>query len=342
MLLSHPAADLRETHIPLHRLVVHNFQVLLRGLSTSFMDGDPDERKTFQNRINKLLLKFDEGCSAEDLDPFITEALYALNEYHHHVSADFKKLIAELRAMLCAMTDTLIFLSASSAASVKQLNLVESKLQQLATVPDAQKTRTLVEECLFLVRSEANHAQNNAASKIATLQADVQRLASHVDTAASEQSNHDKLTLLPNRSEAEKAIVERVCQGDDLVCALFVIDSMVSINNRFGRAAGDDILRKFAQYIAQTLGGVTLFRWTGPAFLAIFDPGLGPLVCEGRSKRVASFRLEENFEKGNRSVLMVVSCSLHLERISPKSPPEVAIKRMEEFISAHWSVNTAA
>ncbi len=346
MLLSRPlnlnASPDFQTRIPLHRLVVHNLQVLLRGLASSSLEGDPEERQIFRNRINRILLSFDEGCSAEDLDSLITETLFALSEYHRHVGADFQKLIAELRTMLCAMTDTLIFLSASSAGSVKQLNLVESKLQQLATVPDAEKTRSLVEECLVLVRSEANHAQNHNAVKLAALQAEVDRLVTHVNSADSDTSAHDKVTLLPNRADAETAITERVCNGEEFVSALFVVDSMVSINNRFGRAAGDDILRKFAQYIAQTLGGATLYRWTGPAFLALFDSKLSPIIAEGRAKRVASFRLEENLEKGNRTILMVVSCSLHLDRLSAKTPPESAIRRIEEFVAAHWSNNHVA
>jgi len=345
LVLSHPSTlnspQEFQTRIRLHRLVVHNLQVLLRGIASSSLESDPEERQVFRNRINRVLLSFDEGCFAEDLDSLITETLFALNEYHRHVGADFQKLIAELRAMLCAMTDTLIFLSASSAGSVKQLNLVESKLQQLATVTDAEKARSLLEECLCLVRSEANHAQSHTAVKLASLQAEVDRLVNHVNSAGSDQSSHDKVTLLPNRADAETAINERVCRGEEFVSALFVVDSMVSINNRFGRAAGDDILRKVAQYIAQTLGGATLYRWTGPAFLALFDCKLIPVICEGRAKRVASFRLEESLEKGDRTVLMVVSCSLHLDRLSSKHPPETVIRRIEEFVAAHWSNNTS-
>jgi diguanylate cyclase (GGDEF)-like protein len=84
----------------------------------------------------------------------------------------------------------------------------------------------------------------------------------------------DDLTGLPNRRHMKEVLAEeekRHRKGSNTLClALLDIDHFKSINDTYGHAAGDDILRGFAQQIKGMLRlDDVLARWGGEEFLMV-------------------------------------------------------------------------
>ena len=102
-------------------------------------------------------------------------------------------------------------------------------------------------------------------------------------------AHHDPLTELSNRAHfqdsVDRAIAERK-QGSGLAVALFDLDGFKEINDAFGHAAGDEVLRTVSQRLLANVAGVDLVaRLGGDEFAIMFrskadEESLDPLMNE--------------------------------------------------------------
>lgn len=322
-----------ERRISLPTEIIDHLQILIRGIALHAIEGDPADLKQLRLRMSAIADTLTGDSSPDDLLVGIGKTLRALEEYNGRSAHLFKGQVEELRGMLSTMTATVMFITSSSDASVKQLSTIEAKLQRAATLEDTRQVKSYMTDCLTLVRQESLRLQTEARTKINALKNDVDRLSSRLK-AVSTEDTQDPVTGLPARSAAEEAIADRIGEGREFLAALFVLDRMASINGRFGRLVGDDILVSGAGILAQKLPGTTLYRWSGPAFVAVFDPVVGLAQAETRAGQAAAMRLEKNIEAGNRSVLIVITASCHLQRVSGQIAPDAVFRNMDTFMAS--------
>lgn len=113
-------------------------------------------------------------------------------------------------------------------------------------------------------------------------------------------ATRDELTQIHNRRHMAELMAIEVRRhersGDPMCVALLDIDLFKSINDRFGHAAGDKVLQRFAA-VAQDVLRVTdlLGRWGGEEFLVLLPdtaPHLAPVALERLRQKLA----DENFD----------------------------------------------
>jgi diguanylate cyclase (GGDEF)-like protein len=98
----------------------------------------------------------------------------------------------------------------------------------------------------------------------------------------------DGLTGLANRRRAESALDEEIVRasrlGGDLTLAILDIDHFKEVNDRYGHAAGDSVLKELALVLNQSLREIdTAGRWGGEEFALILpgtDADGGVRLCE--------------------------------------------------------------
>lgn len=157
------------------------------------------------------------------------------------------------------------------------------------------------------LRTRANRllAEKNA-------EIDVQREAlARANSLLHRLSNADDLTGLDNRRGLRRRIApERpgpLQQAPSLV-VLIDLDRFKQINDRFGHAAGDRVLSRFADVLRDVAGpGDVLARWGGEEFLWLVagaEAGALAEICDRLLERVRAAR----FEIEDRSI--AVTCSL--------------------------------
>jgi diguanylate cyclase (GGDEF)-like protein/PAS domain S-box-containing protein len=100
----------------------------------------------------------------------------------------------------------------------------------------------------------------------------------------------DTLTGIPNRRAAEARAKEVRRRGHMTSVALFDIDHFKRVNDTFGHAKGDEVLRAVAStLVLQACGSDLIARWGGEEFVAIIGadmPGAAAL-CERAREAVA-------------------------------------------------------
>jgi diguanylate cyclase len=88
---------------------------------------------------------------------------------------------------------------------------------------------------------------------------------------ARENALRDPLTCLPNRRALEEAYAAQTASGAPLCIAVCDVDHFKSVNDRFGHAVGDRVLKAIAEALAQSCNGHLVARYGGEEFAVLFS-----------------------------------------------------------------------
>jgi diguanylate cyclase len=108
--------------------------------------------------------------------------------------------------------------------------------------------------------------------KLAETCMETERLRHDLD-AARDDASRDALTNLPNRRAIDGQIKIMLGEKQNLAVAFCDIDHFKAINDRFGHAVGDRVLKSVAETLAQTVDPNTVARYGGEEFVVLF-PGM--------------------------------------------------------------------
>jgi diguanylate cyclase (GGDEF)-like protein len=196
----------------------------------------------------------------------------------------------------------------------------------------AMRRAQAVQTQVLLIRQEVQHAMARAAHAHAHAQAAQERAQgleqeqlrlrerlARTEPAAME----DLLTRLANRRHAEHALPLLMARTElePLALALLDIDHFKRVNDQFGHAVGDRVLRDFGALLRQQLRGADLLaRWGGEEFVVV-------LTGEG-ARRAAQImdrlkRAVENhpWHRLSEGLALTTSVGLTLQHPSETPPP---------------------
>jgi diguanylate cyclase (GGDEF)-like protein len=308
-------------------------QILIRGIALHSIESQPEDFAELQRRMANIAATLNPESAPDDVLAAIGGTLRALDEYNRKAESVFKSQVEELRSMVAATADTLQFLVSSSEMSVKQLSFVESQLQLAKGLDDLRQLKTYTAACLHLVRRESTRLQTETTEKVVALKSDVERLSTRLKMAVVKESQ-DPVTGLPARAAAEQAMENSISDGKPCVAALFLLDRLAFINARFGHEVGDDMVMSCAQMLAKKLSGAKLYRWSGPAFVALFDPLVAPAEAENRARLAAVQQMEKNVDSDQRVLMVVVSLSCHVQHISAQTNAAELFRKLDSSMIA--------
>ena len=101
--------------------------------------------------------------------------------------------------------------------------------------------------------------------------------------AARHAADHDTLTGLPNRGAAEREMRRRQARGEPTYVALLDLDGFKRVNDTYGHACGDELLRVVATRLAKAVAaGGFAARFGGDEFLMLL-PAVGEAMSAASS-----------------------------------------------------------
>lgn len=87
---------------------------------------------------------------------------------------------------------------------------------------------------------------------------------------ARDNARRDPLTGLPNRRAFEEAFAAQVEMGDGMCVALCDVDHFKGVNDRFGHAVGDRVLKTIAEALTESCPAQLVARYGGEEFAILF------------------------------------------------------------------------
>jgi GGDEF domain-containing protein len=328
-------------------------QLALKGISLHTVEANESDLTKFRQEVSTISGKLGERSSAEDIETAVGFVTRAAAGYNRIAARITQAHVQELQAMLAMMTQTITFLSDSSKTGIEQLHVVERSLRKASSIGDVRMLRAKLDDCLTLVRSESNRLRAESQARIAALQEGVERTANHMRSAGlaspeepaprpRERVAHldDPLTGFEGRGAAEELIAANLTQNRDFVVALFLVDTFGRVSGRFGSETGDEVLLLVAQHVEEQLATRSLFRWSGPAVVAILETEPSFDAVEQQMKQIASKRFEKTIDNDGRLVLLPITCSVMVEKVSAGDSPDDVTRNLDRFVSTHAGEET--
>jgi GGDEF domain-containing protein len=141
---------------------------------------------------------------------------------------------------------------------------------------------------------------------------------------------------LSDRSAAEQSIAREIEVAKDCVCGVFLVNRLASISARFGRAIGDEVMLLVAERLMQHLpAGAAIFRWSESALVALAEVVGNISEVTRRYARAASTSLEKNIETEHRFVMVPITLSFTLKRLSGSCSPSDTFTELDRFVSVN-------
>lgn len=119
--------------------------------------------------------------------------------------------------------------------------------------------------------------------------------------AARDDATRDALTNLPNRRAVDREMQTLINQGARITVAFCDVDNFKGINDRFGHAVGDRVLKAVAETLQEVLQPHTVARFGGEEFVALMadlDEEAAFVMVEKARQAVAlrNFRVRDTDE----------------------------------------------
>ena len=212
----------------------------------------------------------------------------------------------QLRTLLASVGQTVSQICSASEECGTRLDQIEEEIEAAEGIEGIRVLRFRLEESLQSLRTETRRQREELAQIFARLQKQVE--AAQAADRDEKGPEVDKVSGFQTRETAERLMASAIQRGGGLCYAtLFVVDRLHLINAQFGYSTGDRILREVGDHLRSSLlPADQLFRWTGPAFLAVIERGEEPVEVEADVQRLAAERLEATVQIGNGSVRLPI------------------------------------
>ncbi|HTA72578.1 MAG TPA: diguanylate cyclase [Bryobacteraceae bacterium] len=308
--------------------------LFLQGIALQAVEGEKSDYDRFRSNIDEFARKITPELPMPELLLAVGGALQTMEDYNRRTSQVIRRQNSELQNMVSMLTQTVITIGSSGESSVAKLQDIEKSIERTRMLEDMQLLKLRLGECLEAVREEALRQKTDGQNTLATLKKDLESSRERVGSVAPAATvDLDAATGLPSKKEAMEAIQTAVAAPRNKFLAIAVVSRVQAVNARFGYAIGDRVLAAFAEHFRANLGGNDqLFRWHGPALVAVMEREDRIEKVRTEIRRFAEAKLEKTVEVGNRTILLPVSASWSIFPVAP--PLEELLKKMEAFTAA--------
>lgn len=310
--------------------------LLLEAIRLHAVEADPSDLERFQAEVAELDRRLETAPHPEDALIVAGEAIKALEAYNHRAGRLIRAQVIELRQMVAVLTAGLERLAAGNERSIANLRDIGRRVERVTSIEDIRLLKARLSECVRELEQEAVRHREESARLISHLKTEVGRLSG----AADRELRFDPVTGLPGRPEAERAIEAACAEGRHAYAVVFVLERLALVNKRFGYAAGDQLLRALAARLRSFVRpGEAIFRWSGPAFVALLEREASEAVLEREVRHFASQRQEEFIEAQGRDGLLPLAASWAVVPIFRCATGELVASKIDRFVASESEVS---
>lgn len=311
---------------PATSLADNILEVVRRGLiGFDFLESEREALPTsvegvewaeLEQTLTRLLAALYEKCESamverEELTEVVGEIWNRLEDVDHALSEDenrghrARESVAELHAGISGdvrhIKGRVVELDDLAAMREEVTHGLDRMVERVTTFREAQETELLA----------ALNRNRLLRSKSRTLEGQVQALRHRLEQARNE-AIQDKLTGLPNRAAFEeyRERLPRELEASGTASVLiWDIDHFKAINDEYGHAAGDKVLRAVAEILAEHVREPDFIaRFGGEEFVMILP--VDPETAHARANRIREAVRELVVRAGTTRVQVTISAGL--------------------------------
>lgn len=139
----------------------------------------------------------------------------------------------------------------------------------------------------------------------------------------------DPLSNLPNRTALRVDIEQFTQSGEEVALAMFDLDGFKQINDHFGHAEGDELIKQFALLLQELVAGEAhCYRLGGDEFAAVTKGPVAGTILEGLSRKILE-RLQTPIQVGERELAIGASIGLAHSTADLRLDPSELVRRAD-------------
>jgi diguanylate cyclase (GGDEF)-like protein len=169
-----------------------------------------------------------------------------------------------------------------------------ARLEDLAQIQTTLKKKaTDLKQCVAQMTHEGQSSLTELRAKVTVYETKLEE--------AEQMSMKDALTGVANRRGAEARMERLIAQRQKHCVVMLDLNRFKQVNDSFGHAAGDDLLKKFADELKKNMRSTDLVaRWGGDEFVVVLSCDMaaaGPQVERMRKWVLGKYTIEVGAEK---------------------------------------------
>ena len=185
-------------------------------------------------------------------------------EYYQGKTEDFKEIM-----MIMARTAEAV--GGRDKRYSKQFTEFTARLQTLASLDDLTKIRDSLVSSASELQAGVDQMAHDGEEVVTQMRGQLRQYQAKLEEAE-RLASVDSLTGLQNRRRIEEALELRVAQGRVFSVAIFDLNGFKRVNDTYGHAAGDDVLKQFATELRAAFRATDdVGRWGGDEFILVVD-----------------------------------------------------------------------
>lgn len=304
-------------------------RLMLQAMILHRVEGDQADDERFRTELEKV----DQALS-DDPDPkdvfFLTgSAIKTIEEHGRQLKGFLNVRGVALQNMLRMATETIASISTGCDRSTRRLQELEAKIERAGMIEDIHVLKAQLGECLGTLKEEMQERKTESASTVQSINLTT---AAAAKVAPVDTDQCDPVTGLPGIPQARAHLANAASNFDRVYVVVFVLNRIQSINNRYGYGMGDRVLKTYSEYLAKQFSASDkLFRWRGPALVAIPEREHGEEMIRREVMRIGSAKLDREFEFESRTVLLPISASWTLLPAAG-STVDALFQRVADFV----------
>jgi GGDEF domain-containing protein len=305
-------------------LILQVMEDLFEGICEHAFAAAESEQDELKCVFHRVIAALKARVEPEALDQVVDSTIQALQNYGGRHNGLLRQQSTEHQKIVGMLTSTLATIGHTEDGSVGRLRLLQSRLEKTSDIEDLRSVKREIGHCLDAIQAEVDRNRQEHSATLSLLKG-------QLESSYRRSENIDPVTGLPGRLAAEAALAAAGEPSGPQYAVIFVVDRVRFISARFGAAAGDEVLQSFCDNIRkQLLPEDKLYRWSGPALLALLRRPSPIEYVRAEIVRAISQKCESTLKSGHRTLLVPVSGQWSL--YSLVNAPRLPVQKLDAFV----------
>jgi diguanylate cyclase (GGDEF)-like protein len=246
----------------------------LLAAGTSGGQAVPDLAASLRGTLNSLSERLSSVVTPSEVASIETDIEAALAGWGQEAIQSSLDNLNQVREVMMTVAASAAAIADRDHRYTHRFKELSGRLHSAAKLHDIETMRRSVIESASEMKTCIEEMAEEGQRSLSRLQAQVAHYRSELKEYQRRDST-DKLTGLANREAIEAQIRDRMSWSSRFCIAMMDLNGFKGINDTWGHAAGDDLLRQFAGEVQSRLRSTDLIgRWGGDEFVCIIDSSL--------------------------------------------------------------------
>ncbi|HET9783797.1 MAG TPA: GGDEF domain-containing protein [Terriglobales bacterium] len=310
------------------RHALEAYLALIDALQSAAGDMARGEGRQLRDDMARILSYLTPDAKKSDLDRSREEAanaIRALAEVINRREYEYKEIIRIMAQAGATMART-------GALHSEELQQAAGKVEQIARLDSVQETRRQLDAHVHELRSIAERAVQQGEEHAKGLNLELEQARAKLERAAA-LAETDALTGMPNRRAGENAVEAAIADNRVLTVLMLDLNGFKQVNDTYGHAQGDSLLRSVAHHVRRCLREADLVcRWGGDEFLVLlYDTPLD--VAHITAARIHQDAFGEfMLARQGENVQVVIGASIGAAERQPNESADALLERADKLM----------